>query len=296
MPNNSEESAPVDRAGQPKRCWTEEDFANFFLPHYRYLFASARRLAQNTELADDLVHETIVAFFDYVRRNPKTEISLPWRGLDLLTSILHRKAIDHHRRLRRAPKQVEESVLLDVPDRHDPTGEAQIASEDQVAAVWQAIGQLPEDERRLVIGRYFERQPIATLAEPPQSTAYLYKKLKLAITNLRGLLPNPDVKPQPAVGLLQRVDRVPQPPPADGLPVPPEIAKSLAAYTAELPELLKSHPHKWIAYIDGRRSRIADTQTELYQYCLNDLGLAHDKFIVECIVPESGSLVEYTLR
>ena len=78
--------------------------------------------------------------------------------------------------------------------------------------------------------------------------------------------------------------------------IPPEIAKSLAAFNAELPTLLLSHPRKWVAYIDGKRARIADTQTELYRYCLNDLGLAHDKFIVRCIVADSGSEVEYSLR
>ncbi len=78
--------------------------------------------------------------------------------------------------------------------------------------------------------------------------------------------------------------------------MPPEILRSLAAYQAELPTLLEQHPRRWVVYIDGARARIADTQTELYRYCLNDLGLTHDKFIVRCIVPDAGSDVEYTQR
>lgn len=78
--------------------------------------------------------------------------------------------------------------------------------------------------------------------------------------------------------------------------VPPAILRSEAAFEADLPTLLEQHPHRWVAYIDGRRSRVADTQTELYRYCLNDLGLSHDAFIVRGVVPDEGPDVESTPR
>jgi hypothetical protein len=78
--------------------------------------------------------------------------------------------------------------------------------------------------------------------------------------------------------------------------VSPAVARSLAALTRELPELLGSHPGRWVAYADGNRVRVADTQTELYRHCLKELGLGHHEFIVCCVVPDSGRKVEYTPR
>ncbi len=64
------------------------------------------------------------------------------------------------------------------------------------------------------------------------------------------------------------------------------LARSQAAFVADLPELLQSHPDEWVAYADGKRLRLGPTQTELYRYCLNELGLTYDRFVVRCIVPE----------
>jgi hypothetical protein len=84
---------------------------------------------------------------------------------------------------------------------------------------------------------------------------------------------------------------------ADAEPVlSPALARCLEAFERDLSELLKTHPRRWVAYANGSRVRIADTQTEVYRHCLYDLGLRDDEFIVACIVPDSGGAVEYTLR
>jgi hypothetical protein len=74
------------------------------------------------------------------------------------------------------------------------------------------------------------------------------------------------------------------------------LAQSQAAYIADLPEMLKHHPHEWVAYADGKQLRFGKTQSELYQYCLKDLGLTHDHFVVRLIVPECDPTIEYNLR
>ena len=81
-------------------------------------------------------------------------------------------------------------------------------------------------------------------------------------------------------------------------PTVPEtpLSRSQAAYQAELPELLESDRGKWVAYADGKRVRIANTQAELYRHCLKDLGLTHDRFVVRRIIPDGGSQIEFTLR
>jgi len=89
----------------------------------------------------------------------------------------------------------------------------------------------------------------------------------------------------------------PTTPVIDAVPKPETpLARSQAAFLAELPELLVHHRGKWIAFADGRRVRLADSQTELYRHCLTDLGLTHDRFVVRRIVPESGPQIEYNLR
>jgi hypothetical protein len=73
-------------------------------------------------------------------------------------------------------------------------------------------------------------------------------------------------------------------------------ARSQAAYMAELPELLKSHRGKWVAFADGKMLRLGNSRAELYRHCLNDLGLPHERFVVRRIIPESSPQIEYNLR
>jgi hypothetical protein len=78
-----------------------------------------------------------------------------------------------------------------------------------------------------------------------------------------------------------------------GEPVVPEaVARCLAAFARDLPDLLRAHAGKWVAYANGERLRIANTQTELYRECLHDRGLPHEKFIVRLIVEAAGDVIE----
>jgi hypothetical protein len=74
------------------------------------------------------------------------------------------------------------------------------------------------------------------------------------------------------------------------------LAQSNAAYLLDLPELLQHHLDEWVAYADGKQLRFGKTQTELYRYCLVELGLTHDHFVVRLVVPESDPTIEYNLR
>jgi hypothetical protein len=74
------------------------------------------------------------------------------------------------------------------------------------------------------------------------------------------------------------------------------LARSLAAYLADLPELLANHKRKWVVYADGRQLTFGSSQAELYRHCLQDLGLTHDRFIIRRIMPESSPQIEYNLR
>jgi hypothetical protein len=59
----------------------------------------------------------------------------------------------------------------------------------------------------------------------------------------------------------------------------PMIQKSIDAFRRELPELLRTHPGRWVAYHGDQRVGFGKTQTELYQRCFAQ-GLTRDDFIV----------------
>ncbi len=91
---------------------------------------------------------------------------------------------------------------------------------------------------------------------------------------------------------------VPEAPDAGGYDdlLTPALARCMESLARDLPQLLVTHPGKCVAYVDGRFLKIADTQTELYLLCLNELGLSHDQFIVTGIVPDAGGVIEYQPR
>jgi len=59
----------------------------------------------------------------------------------------------------------------------------------------------------------------------------------------------------------------------------PMIQKSIDAFRRDLPELLQTHPGRWIAYHGDERVGVGKTETELYQRCFAR-GLTRDDFIV----------------
>lgn len=65
-------------------------------------------------------------------------------------------------------------------------------------------------------------------------------------------------------------------------PPPPMITKSIEAFRRDLPEMLKKHRGRWVAYHGDERIGFGRRETPLYQECLRR-GLSRDEFIV-CVV------------
>jgi hypothetical protein len=63
------------------------------------------------------------------------------------------------------------------------------------------------------------------------------------------------------------------------LSVSPLAAQALEAFYRDLPELLRKHPGRWVAYHGDERFAVGRTETALYQKCLGH-GLKEDEFIV----------------
>ena len=82
---------------------------------------------------------------------------------------------------------------------------------------------------------------------------------------------------------------VTQAPPAGGAPT---VDPLTARYLAELPALLEKDYGKWIIYTDTGVRKIGKTQTELYRYCLDELKLKDEQFIIRYIEPDQGSDID----
>ncbi|MFI5456943.1 MAG: hypothetical protein ACHRXM_15970 [Isosphaerales bacterium] len=67
--------------------------------------------------------------------------------------------------------------------------------------------------------------------------------------------------------------------------VPPLIQRGQEVFHRDLPQLLKEHGGKWVAYSGDRQLGVGRSQRELYQRCLRQ-GLNRDEFVVRGIGPE----------
>ena len=64
----------------------------------------------------------------------------------------------------------------------------------------------------------------------------------------------------------------------------PTIQRSIDAFRRDLPDMLKTHGGKWVAYHGDERLGFAKTQTELYQLGFRQ-GLTQHDFIVAVVEP-----------
>jgi hypothetical protein len=73
------------------------------------------------------------------------------------------------------------------------------------------------------------------------------------------------------------------------------IEASRRAFRRDLPNLLKKHYFKWVAYSGDRRIGIGTSKTELCQECLRQ-GLKRGEFLVESIEPELPRATDASLN
>jgi hypothetical protein len=64
----------------------------------------------------------------------------------------------------------------------------------------------------------------------------------------------------------------------------PKIMQSIEAFRRDLPELLRTHPDRWVAYSGDERLGFGKTETGLYQRYFQR-GLTQDDLIVAFIEP-----------
>jgi len=68
-------------------------------------------------------------------------------------------------------------------------------------------------------------------------------------------------------------------------PIPPMIQLAQAAFRRDLPQLLKTHKDRWVAYLGDWQVALGRSKSDLYQLCLRR-GMNEDEFVVRYIQPE----------
>lgn len=84
---------------------------------------------------------------------------------------------------------------------------------------------------------------------------------------------------------MQPVDQAPksdEPTPEET--IPPMITLALQTYERDLPEMLKTHYRKWVAYHGDKRIGFGRTEMELYKRCFQ-MGLKETDFLVLSVQP-----------
>ncbi|MEM9367566.1 MAG: sigma-70 family RNA polymerase sigma factor [Planctomycetota bacterium] len=138
----------------------------------RMLLVYLRSLVQDETAVDDLFQETMVVAW---RRLDECDLDRPFGPW--LRGIASRLVMAHYRKQKVAPVVLQEAVL-NVVDRHFESINLLAGDtwDDKVAALHACIAQLPERQKLVVTGRYFNGYSLGDLAESLETSLEACKK------------------------------------------------------------------------------------------------------------------------
>jgi len=159
-----------------------DEFDALVRPHLQRLYKLAYRFTRQQDDAEDLVQDLLLKLFPRLDEMRDIEKLSPW-----LSRILYRMYIDRYRSQQRSPLQLidnEESFYSDKESKQPQPGE-QLASGQHTELLQQALNQLNEDQRGLVILHDVEGY---TLQEISQLQDTALGTLKSRLNRARGKL------------------------------------------------------------------------------------------------------------
>jgi hypothetical protein len=77
-----------------------------------------------------------------------------------------------------------------------------------------------------------------------------------------------------------------------GREIPPMIRLAQAAFQRDLPLLINTHPHRWVAYHGHQRVAIGSSKRRLFQQCRGE-GLLSGEFLVRLIEAEMPEEIDW---
>ena len=165
---------------------SHDEFDALVKPHLQYLYKLAYRFTRQRDDAEDLVQDLLLKLFPRLDEMREIEKLSPWLG-----RILYRMYVDRYRSQQRSPLQLiddEESFYHDKED-HQPQPGEQLAAGESADMLQQALNQLNDDQRVLVILHDVEGytlQEISNLQDTSLGT--LKSRLNRARSKLRDIL------------------------------------------------------------------------------------------------------------
>lgn len=248
--------------------------------------------------ADDVVEQVFLRAWERRSRFDSARGSIEaW-----LFRIFHNEILNSYRSSRfknRSPRIDETDIQDDIAV--DP--EKVVIEAEQRDAVRAALSKLPASLREVLTLQYFEGSDPEQIAQALGITVRTtYDRLLRARQFLRAALVSVNLPSSRAdqltklVSVLSRASEPVADTPSTPLPADSPLARSQAAFQIDLPELLGTLRGKWVAYANGERVWMGDTQRDGYRHCLQDLGLTHDRFVVRRVAPEGSSHVENNPR
>jgi RNA polymerase sigma-70 factor (ECF subfamily) len=144
------------QANIPGEPLTHQQFMRLFLEAERELLRYVMVLVPNVSDARDVVQETAVALWQAIGKYDRAKPFIPWAcrfalneaRLHLRTESRRRRLIDEDVAAMLEERRVEMAASLDVRREH----------------LRDCLGRLPEEQRRLVRGYYFDEESIESLA------------------------------------------------------------------------------------------------------------------------------------
>ncbi|MBJ7354584.1 MAG: sigma-70 family RNA polymerase sigma factor [Thermoleophilaceae bacterium] len=163
-----------------------EAFEILYDRHKGPAYSLARRITGTDGNADDVVQETFVSLWRSIERyDPRRASVRTW-----LMRIVHRRAIDQLRsQMVHAKRRADGEGLIDDLTAKEPAPEALTLANEQSVEVREALGDLPEDQRKVIELSYFSgfsQTEIAEMTGQPLGT--VKGRMRLGLEKMRAHL------------------------------------------------------------------------------------------------------------
>jgi RNA polymerase sigma factor (sigma-70 family) len=151
------------------------------------LLLLARRAGFSADDAEDLVQDTFVRVYDYLRSHTVTDSLRPWMAT-VFRNIAFNRIRDAHA-AKRSGVVVDES-LLDLLPAAEPTAEESAMHYESVAAIREAFERaLTPDEVRILLLRFVDEKALSEIARDLGiTTSTLHYRYSIALRKLRDYL------------------------------------------------------------------------------------------------------------
>ena len=135
------------RAGELSRL------GDLFERHHRPLFGFLARLTRDPDTAEDLVQIVFQRILKYRHTYRDEGKFSAW-----IYHLARRVATDHFNRRQRTPTPADPTTFVDVADQA-PTAQEHAAQSDELALMQNALGQLPPEQREILVLHRFQHLP-----------------------------------------------------------------------------------------------------------------------------------------